>query len=623
MILPWRARVRPRVISTVTGDCLLLQDEVAELMARRPRGSIRLVGAAGAGKTTALRHLADFLLGSDTTFLDCPDANTLFSAAFSGWVVFTTARSDADLPFTDSYDLAPWRDDEWIEYLLEAHKERCRSVLTRVWSDEGRDLLEGNPLLCRIVLDQLAARDVIPSVRAALLHYVEEHFPDPVNRSTVQEAALEYLLGSQPEPAGLFRVQESGAEELVALLRFRALQLVLAADRIAADIRGNKPCDYLRRQLPRDLVRQVADEIAGQSELREVLLGRLAKQPHGQAMVASILHATGWQWIPQAGAALRLAGAYLDGVAWPEVVLPGIDLQHADLSQADFRKADLTGALLAEANLQRADLREATLAKVDGRRANLTGADMHQCNLWRAMLNEANLERSLLRGADLQTASLQGAALTGASLDGADLRRAILVGANLEEADFSGVNLECAQLQGLKLRGARFAGARFAAANLSSCDMEEMELPGADFQKANLKQALLTGSMMRGACFDNARLTGAGLADIDWEQASLRGADLRCASFHAGSSRSGRVGSPIACEGSRTGFYTDDYTEQDFKSPEEIRKANLCYADLRGANLDGVDFYLVDLRHALFDRKYEKHLRRCGAILEDRGPPPA
>src|SRR5262249_26160413 len=102
-----------------------------------------------------------------------------------------------------------------------------------------------------------------------------------------------------------------------------------------------------------------------------------------------------------------------------------------------------------------------------------------------------------------------------------------------------------------------------------------------------------------------------------------RFADLRGVSFHLGSSRSGRVGSPIACEGSRTGFYTDDYTEQDFKSPEEIRKANLCYADLRGAILDGVDFYLVDLRHALFDRKYETHLRRCGAILEDRGPPAA
>ena len=77
-----------------------------------------------------------------------------------------------------------------------------------------------------------------------------------------------------------------------------------------------------------------------------------------------------------------------------------------------------------------------------------------------------------------------------------------------------------------------------------------------------------------------------------------RGADLRGASFHMGSSRSGLVDSTIASLGTRTGFYTDDYNEQDFKSPEEIRKANLRGADLRGAKIDGVDFYLVDLRDA-------------------------
>ena len=73
-----------------------------------------------------------------------------------------------------------------------------------------------------------------------------------------------------------------------------------------------------------------------------------------------------------------------------------------------------------------------------------------------------------------------------------------------------------------------------------------------------------------------------GLAEIDWPGADLHDADLHGASFHLGSSRSGLVDSPIACEGSRTGFYTDDYDDQDIKSPEEIRKANLRGADLRG-----------------------------------------
>ncbi len=120
---------------------------------------------------------------------------------------------------------------------------------------------------------------------------------------------------------------------------------------------------------------------------------------------------------------------------------------------------------------------------------------------------------------------------------------------------------------------------------------------------------------MRRANFDHACLRHTGLADVDWEGASLREADLRGASFHLGSTRSGLVGSPIASEGSRTGFYTDDYEEQHYMAPEEIRKANLCRADLRGARIDDVDFYLVDLRGAVLDADQEAHVRRCGAIL--------
>jgi hypothetical protein len=38
-------------------------------------------------------------------------------------------------------------------------------------------------------------------------------------------------------------------------------------------------------------------------------------------------------------------------------------------------------------------------------------------------------------------------------------------------------------------------------------------------------------------------------------------------------------------------------------------------ADLRGARIDNVDFYFVDLREALYDPDQEQRLRRCRAIL--------
>src|SRR5262249_48722367 len=157
-----------------------------------------------------------------------------------------------------------------------------------------------------------------------------------------------------------------------------------------------------------------------------------------------------------------------------------------------------------------------------------------------------------------------------------------------------------ADLSGLVLRLAEFLGAKFTRARLDACDLEYMRLPGVIFEEASLVGAHLTGSQMPNACFRRANLTCPRLAQIGWPEADLRDANLLGATFHLGSSRSGLVGSPIACEGSKTGFYTDELNEQDFKSPDEIRKANLCGADLRGAKIDNVDFYLVDLRFAKY-----------------------
>jgi uncharacterized protein YjbI with pentapeptide repeats len=119
-------------------------------------------------------------------------------------------------------------------------------------------------------------------------------------------------------------------------------------------------------------------------------------------------------------------------------------------------------------------------------------------------------------------------------------------------------------------------------------------------------------------------LTWAGLAEIDWPDADLRDSDLRGTSFHFGSSRNGFVGSSIAREGSRTGFYTDDADDQVIKSAEEIRKANPRGADLRGAEIEGVDFYLVDLCNAKYTQAQAEYFRRYRAILEspvDQCPP--
>jgi hypothetical protein len=58
MIEPRRALVRPRVISPITGEALLLEDAALDAARRSPGGvPIQITGGFGADKTTALHHL--------------------------------------------------------------------------------------------------------------------------------------------------------------------------------------------------------------------------------------------------------------------------------------------------------------------------------------------------------------------------------------------------------------------------------------------------------------------------------------------------------------------------------------------------------------------------------------
>jgi uncharacterized protein YjbI with pentapeptide repeats len=618
VVTPRRAPVRPRVLVPQIGESLPVDELIQDLLASPARGWVRLTGPPGSGKSTVLEHLAHVFEGRDIVLIDEPRPDDLAGLPPLSCVVFTNPLPQDGCRATHNYHLAPWREDEWIEYLLAAHKERCASVMARLATGDGMASLQGNPQLCRHVLDRLAADECLRSVRAALDRDLEERFASPPTRCVAEQGAFDLLLGSSDSAAVRARLSEASDEAWRALLRHRPVQLLLATAYLLRDLREAASCQRLGRRLPRDLVREAGLGAAPDPALLDILRAGLDGPPEWHAMAASILQASGVPWSPRPGSKLRLAGAYLGGANWPAVSLPGVDLTDADLSRAQLPEANLEGAQAVKVNLQNADLSWASLLSLVATGAHLVGANLSRANARGADFDGANLEGCDFQGAYLRSASFAGANLTRACFRGASLHGACLTGAVLDEADFSQADLSRAILSGLKLHAADFADAQFCGATLVGSDLEAVELPGADFREANLRNALLTGSAMPRARFDGACLSGCGLADIEWEGASLRGADLTGVSFHLGSTRCGLVGSPIACEGSRTGFYTDEYTEQDFKSPEEIRKANLSHADLRGARIDQVDFYLVDVRHALYDRHQERHLRRCGAILESR-----
>ena len=608
MIAPRPAPVRPRILSPMCGEALPLDEEIPRLLASGT-DMVALVGAAGAGKTTALEHLAAVFAPADHVLL--VDDAALAAAQPGQRVVYaaTNARSDAV-----ALQLAPWGRDEVIEYLLAVHRDRCAHIMARLRPEDDA-LCAGLPDLWRAVLDQLARDDAIPDARTALQRHIAGYLVDTDLLQRTRSACLSALVTTGGEgPGPLERLVQHGfPPALSRALRHRSVQEMLAADKIVEDLREGGPCEHLALRLPYDLVQAVGHLLSGDplQRLRDFLAG----PPWRHAMAASILHAAWEQWRPTPGSMPVLRGAYLPGIAWGRVSLAFGQLMDIDLSEADLREADLRDALAHHAALREAALSGAWLDDIRAAEADFAGADLQFVEGRRAQFDAANFTAAVLDDAVLVGASLFGADLSGARLHRADLERVDFSEAIIKDADFTEADLEAAKLSGLRLREATWTGATFGAAQLVECDLEGLVLPGVCFEDANLEGALLTGCAMPGASFNHAVLRNAGLADVNWEGASLREADLRGASFHMGSTRSGLVGSPIACEGSRTGFYTDDYEEQSYKTPEEIRKANLCGADLRGARIDDVDFYLVDLRGALYDPDQEEILRRSGAIL--------
>jgi uncharacterized protein YjbI with pentapeptide repeats len=591
---------------------------------------LQIVGGPGSGKSTALAHLADEFHGlARITFLDAdawllpPSTGTL-----SRFVIFAGNETPADHPRQLIIKLAPWSRDELIEYLLATHPKECASVLARLTRADLQQF-GGVPELWRVTLDELAGDDSLGGPVDAVVSYIHRCVTNPRVYEQLESNCLEGELRSNARapqdarPQGSFFAfaGEPGAlpKDVLRLLRHVVVRRSLAALALVAQLKtGDWKCDFLTARLSRDLVVAAGARIKNCPEaIAELRAATLSDET--EPMAASLLHAADPGWVPAARKWPHfLDDSYLDGVHWPGIQLPKARLLRADLTQANLQEANLDHADATAAILILARLSSASLNNFWASNSDLNGADLSSVRAARAIFREADLGQVNFNDAILKDATFREADLRQASLRGAELTRAGFQRAVLGETDFSGANLNEADFSDCDLRTCCLAGASLHGASLQKSNLEGMCLDGLDFSTAQLEGALLTGSSMVGGYLTGACLRGAGLADIDWPGVCLRGADLRQATFHMGSSRSGLVDSTIASEGSRTGFYTDEYTEQDFKSPEEIRKANLCGADLRYALIDGVDFYLVDLRGARYDSMQEAHFRQCGAILVDR-----
>jgi uncharacterized protein YjbI with pentapeptide repeats len=614
---PAFAAVRPRVVVATTGDSRLLDEVIAELAEELTVGVVRVTGGGGSGKSTALDHLAAvFAQDERIIFLDEPTQDELDNCRDDVLIVATTVGSTKH---GVELALEPWGQDELIEYLLNTHRDACSSVIAQVGAAAN---WAWTPEVACVVLERFVADGSLTDPRRALTQYIAERLTSKDQTIAAQHLCFAKLAGRahQIEAAAIDLSEVGCPRDVLKLLRHEVVQLPLAAQYIVSAVEARDDATPLSLNLPTELIEEVGRCCQGNQaafmRLAKLLDSRGTELVH--AMAASILVAADRQWrLPKRREPWGLNGGIFRHAQWPDV-----DLARAMLRDCDFSGANLASSVFYEAYASSARFDDANLHRASLIRINAYDASFRRCNLERARMPNARLSKADFSDANLAEAALMKADLREANFSAASLRQADLSVAQLPGASFENANLENAVLRqanltAADLRTVRLQGACLEKAILNSVQMEDIQMTDAILCEARLRDAHLTGSVLQNADLRRADLRGAGLAEIDWEGADLRGANLSGATFHMGSSRSGLVGSPIACEGSRTGFYTDDVEDLSFKRPEEVRKANLRGADLRGANVKNVDFYLVDLRDAQLDRAQRDQARQTGAILED------
>lgn len=614
---PCLAPVRPRVRAPGGGEALL-EELVADALARPARAWFALRGPPGAGKSAALAHLAARFAGESRLIL--LDGEHLRTAPGPRWppVVVSVGLRGRTRPI--GLELLPWAEDDCIEYLLERHAAQCGSVVARLRVAKDLLLLDGLPALLAPALDALAADEGLTTMRAALRSAITSRVESTAELAEVRRACAHRLLRNFPIGAAALARDVT----LRRLADAAVVQVLCVADQLVADLLADPPAfTWLQDPPPVAVLREAGAALRGHRAARAALRSSLGRGPNAEtAWVASLLVASGDPWVPSAQDRLELAGAYLVEAQWPQAHLEGVKLRRADLRRANLADADCTRASFMDADLTAATIEGAVLDWATLERARLAGANGRLLSATQGRFRKADLSWANLEGASLPHADLRFCSLAGVCLDRADLRDADLHGARLDRASFLGADLRRVTMPEADLRSVSLDGARLEGARLQETDWSGLRVAGLRLDGAHLQRADLTGAAFPAARMRGATLFGARLADVDLSRADLRGADLRSASFQMGSSRSGLVGSPIAREGSLTGFYTEDLRETAHLFPEEVRKADLSGCDLRGARLDGTDFYLVDLRGALYDDEQADYLRQCGAILDALASPP-
>ncbi len=381
---PQRATIRPRIL--VDGSTpMLLEDAVARLLASPGDADIALVGRNGAGKTTALRHLAaTFGTRPDLCLLDESDSMPDQGAR----VTIRATRGKPDTTEPGALVLAPWRDEDCDHYLAIHHPQQ-REAAIAAWAQQAPLLdLRHRPDLVAAVLDHIATvarvdpNMQLPDAFCALAFVLATRLGQ--RRAAARALSLRLLGAANP------RSQEATEALLTPsdrhLLDSACVRTMLAAEELvrAALQRADAPTPP--RQWPQQLVDAIAHLLLVDPVLVHELAALAVNPPRRPALLLSILTAAEPSFRPPVGRYRDLCGARL----------PGIDMRGANLAGANLQRIDFTGARLCDADLRGADLTGARLCGADLSRALMTGCTLNGVEFDGAELREAAIDKGAL-----------------------------------------------------------------------------------------------------------------------------------------------------------------------------------------------------------------------------------
>jgi uncharacterized protein YjbI with pentapeptide repeats len=141
------------------------------------------------------------------------------------------------------------------------------------------------------------------------------------------------------------------------------------------------------------------------------------------------------------------------GLDWSEctkknLVIPGSELEGANLFNTDLAQTDLSGSNLKSANLEEATLVRTSFAGAKAEKANFAKVEAYRSNFAGVAADGASFAN-----AELQRSNFSGAQLTGANFEKAELGRANFDQATLKDVRFSLANLSRADLRTAHIDG--------------------------------------------------------------------------------------------------------------------------------------------------------------------------